>query len=123
MRGEIDVALEKDLEEQYVSIVAGETSVHAVFSRLSLEVHLFDYGSGSFLGGRIPPQYLRQIEFRIAILRDKLEYLGEAFCTEEEMRLASLAISRRSISAAGGAGQYLMPSCPWWEATEEAITE
>lgn len=48
------------------------------FSRLSLEVHLFDYGkTGHFWVDGY--EYLRQIEFRIAILRDKLEYLGEAF--------------------------------------------
>lgn len=77
----------------------GETVCTLFFSRLSLEVHLFDYGkTGHFWVDGY--EYLRQIEFRIAILRDKLEYLGEAFCTEEEMRLASLANFRRSISAA-----------------------
>lgn len=70
-------------------------------------------------------EYLRQIEFRIAILRDKLEYLGEAFCTEEEMRLASLANFPPLNFCCYPAvpDQYLVPSCPWWEATEEAITE
>ena len=28
-------------------------------------------------------EYLRQLEYRIAIARDKLEYLGEEFCTEK----------------------------------------
>ncbi len=42
--GEIDAALEKD-GEQYVLIVRqGETVCTLFFSRLSLEVHLFDYG-------------------------------------------------------------------------------
>lgn len=88
--GEIDAALEKD-GEQYVLIVRQKETVCTLFfSRLSLEVHLFDYGkTGHFWVDGY--EYLRQIEFRIAILRDKLEYLGEAFCTEEEMRLASLA--------------------------------
>ena len=36
-------------------------------------------------------EYLRQLEYRIAIIRDKLEYLGEEFCTEEEICLAHLA--------------------------------
>lgn len=76
--GEIDAALEKD-GEQYVLIVRqGETVCTLFFSRLSLEVHLFDYGkTGHFWVDGY--EYLRQIEFRIAILRDKLEYLGEAF--------------------------------------------
>ena len=94
------------------------------FSRLSLEVHLFDYGkTGHFWVDGY--EYLRQIEFRIAILRDKLEYLGEAFCTEKEMRLASLANFPPLNFCCYPAvpDQYLVPSCPWWEATEEAITE
>ena len=58
-------------------------------------------------------------------MRDKLEYLGEAFCTEEEMRLASLANFPPLNFCCYPAvpDQYLVPSCPWWEATEEAITE
>ena len=32
-----------------------------------------------------------RLSFRIAILRDKLEYLGEAFCRGKEINLASLA--------------------------------
>ena len=79
--GEIDAALEKD-GEQYVLIVRQKETVCTLFfSRLSLEVHLFDYGkTGHFWVDGY--EYLRQIEFRIAILRDKLEYLGEAFCSE-----------------------------------------
>ena len=67
--GEIDAALEKD-GEQYVLIVRqGETVCTLFFSRLSLEVHLFDYGkTGHFWVDGY--EYLRQIEFRIAILRD-----------------------------------------------------
>ena len=58
-------------------------------------------------------------------IADKLEYLGEAFCTEEEMRLASLANFPPLNFCCYPAvpDQYLVPSCPWWEATEEAITE
>ena len=35
-------------------------------------------------------EYLRQLEYRLAILRDKYDYLGEEYCTEEEKRLAAL---------------------------------
>ena len=75
--GEIDAALEKD-GEQYVLIVRqGETVCTLFFSRLSLEVHLFDYGkTGHFWVDGY--EYLRQIEFRIAILRDKLEEIAAA---------------------------------------------
>ena len=36
-------------------------------------------------------EYLRQLEYRIAILRDKLDYLGENSCNANERELASLA--------------------------------
>ena len=87
--GEIDAALEKD-GEQYVLIVRQKETVCTLFfSRLSLEVHLFDYGkTGHFWVDGY--EYLRQIEFRIAILRDKLEYLGE----------------HRGRNASGIAGQF-----------------
>ena len=35
-------------------------------------------------------EYLRQLEYRIAILRDKLDYLGEESCSTEERELAAL---------------------------------
>ena len=122
--GELDAALEKD-GEQYVLIVRqGDTVCTLFFKRLSLEVHLFDYGrTGHFwIDGY---EYLRQIEFRIAILRDKLEYLGEAFCTEEEIRLSALAEFPPLNFCCYPAvpSKYLVPSCPWWETTEEAIAE
>ena len=57
---------------------------------LDLEVYLYNYGEiGHFW---VPGyEYLRQLEYRIAIARDKLEYLGEEFCTEEERALVQLA--------------------------------
>lgn len=35
-------------------------------------------------------EYLRQLEYKIAILGDKWEYLGEDCCSEEEKKLAVL---------------------------------
>ena len=35
-------------------------------------------------------EYLRQLEYKIAILGDKWEYLGETCCSEEEKQLAFL---------------------------------
>lgn len=97
--GEIDAALEKD-GEQYVLIVRQKETVCTLFfSRLSLEVHLFDYGkTGHFWVDGY--EYLRQIEFRIAILRDKLEYLGERSAPRKKCVWHRWPISRRSISAA-----------------------
>ncbi len=35
-------------------------------------------------------EYLRQLEYRLAIMRDKYDYLGEEYCTPEERKLAML---------------------------------
>ena len=78
-------------ENQYVlSVWQGENVVTLFFENLELEVHLYNYGEiGHFW---VPGyEYLRQLEYRIAIARDKLEYLGEEFCTEEEIKLVQLA--------------------------------
>ena len=78
-------------ENQYVlSVWQGENVVTLFFENLELEVHLYNYGEiGHFW---VPGyEYLRQLEYRIAIARDKLEYLGEEFCTEEEGKLVQLA--------------------------------
>lgn len=70
--------------------MAGENVVTLFFRMLDLEVYLYNYGEiGHFW---VPGyEYLRQLEYRIAIARDKLEYLGEEFCTEEERALVQLA--------------------------------
>ena len=35
-------------------------------------------------------EYLRQLEYKISILRDKLDYLGEKYCNDLEKELANL---------------------------------
>lgn len=90
--GEIDAALEKD-GEQYVLIVRQKETVCTLFfSRLSLEVHLFDYGkTGHFWVDGY--EYLRQIEFRIAILQ------GQA-------GIPRRGVLHRGRNASGIAGQF-----------------
>ena len=78
-------------EDEYILVVwQGENVVTLFFQDLDLDVHLYNYGEiGHFW---VPGyEYLRQLEYRIAIARDKLEYLGEEFCTEEEQSLVQLA--------------------------------
>ena len=36
-------------------------------------------------------EYLRQLEYTFAILRDKREYLGDRYCNRREQKLAALA--------------------------------
>ena len=88
--GELKADLEKR-GNQYILIVHQGNSVFTVFFRdLDLETHLFNYGkTGHFWVKEY--EYLRQLEYRIAILRDKREYLGKEFCTEEEEKLSYLA--------------------------------
>ena len=68
----------------------GDNAVTLLFENLDLEVHLYNYGEIAHFW--VPGyEYLRQLEYRIAILRDKCEYLGPEYCTPEERRLAHLA--------------------------------
>ena len=42
------------------------------------------------ISGKKTYEYLRTIEYRLAIPSgDKYDYLGEAYCTEEEIKLAA----------------------------------
>ena len=85
---------EKEKDEipgpRYVLVVhQGETVVTVFFEALSLEVNCYDYGEvGHFwMKGW---EYLRLLEYRLAILRDKRDYLGESFCSREEVALSEL---------------------------------
>lgn len=88
--GELESSLSYNGKE-YVLIVSQEDSVVTMFfENIKLEVHLYDYGEiGHFWVKNY--EYLRQLEYQIAILRDKLQYLGEEYCTQEEQKLSTLA--------------------------------
>ena len=88
--GELDYSLSREDQGYVLSVWQGKNVVTLFFRKLELEVHLYNYGEiGHFWVKGY--EYLRQLEYRIAIIRDKLEYLGEEFCTEEEICLAHLA--------------------------------
>ena len=79
------------MKTSYALIVhQGDSVVTLFFEDLTLENHYYDYSQiGHFwMKGY---EYLRQLEYRIAILRDKLDYLGENSCNANERELASLA--------------------------------
>lgn len=89
--GELEFSLSHDekKEEYVLSVWQGDSVVTVLFQRLELEVHLYQYGETAHFW--VPGyEYLRQLEYRIAIMRDKLDYLGEEFCTEGERKLAML---------------------------------
>lgn len=124
--GELEASLEcqDDPEKPYLLIVRqGDSVVTLFFKNLRLECHLYDYGKiGHFWVSGY--EYLRQLEYRIAILRDKCEYLGEEFCTEEERKLASLAhfppLNHTNYPAVPE--NYLVPQEEPWVPSELAIS-
>ena len=92
--GEFEGSVEKadrDLcEAEYILVIHQGRNVFTVFFEdILLETHLYNYGElGHFWVKGY--EYLRQLEYKIAILGDKWEYLGEDCCSEEEKKLASL---------------------------------
>ena len=94
--GELSASLDKEEtdntdaegEEKGRYILAvhqGDTVCTLFFKDISLECELYDYGEiGHFWVKGY--EYLRQLEYKIAILGDKWEYLGEDCCSEEEKK-------------------------------------
>ena len=92
--GEFEGSVEKadwDLcEAEYILVIHQGQNVFTVFFEdILLETQLYNYGE---LGHFWVKGYenLRVMEYQIAILRDKYEYLGEKYCTEQERKLAML---------------------------------
>lgn len=104
-------------------IYQDDSVVTLFYQSLSVEVHLYNYGEiGHFWVEGY--EYLRQLEYRIAILRDKLEYLGPEFCTPTEQKLAMLEqfppLNYCCYPAVPD--QYIVPKDNPWQPSEEAIT-
>ena len=123
MKGTLDASVTYENGE-YVLVVHQDDSVVTLFYQsLSVEVHLYNYGEiGHFWVEGY--EYLRQLEYRIAILRDKLEYLGPEFCTPTEQKLAMLEqfppLNYCCYPAVPD--QYIVPKDNPWQPSEEAIT-
>lgn len=122
--GEMSAQLDQN-GEQYILVIRQRDTVCTIFfGNLTLESHLFDYsGTGHFWVKGY--EFLRQLEYRIAILRDKREYLGEKYCTEDEIKLSYLAefppLNYCSYPAVPD--KYLVPSYEWWKVSEQALNE
>lgn len=78
-------------KKKYVLTVhQGESVCTLLFTGLKEEVSLYNYGEiGHFWVKGY--EYLRQLEYTFAILRDKREYLGDRYCNRREQKLAALA--------------------------------
>lgn len=123
--GEIEAELsvpEKQGEEYVLVVHQGNSVVTIFFKDLGEEVHLYDYGEiGHFWVKEY--EYLRQIEYKIAIIRDKLDYLGEKYCSPTEQKLAQLAefppLNYCCYPAVSEA--YIVPREHPWVPSEEAL--
>lgn len=122
--GELEAQLDKSEGRYVLAVYQGDAVCTLFFRDFELEVHLYDYsGTGHFWVKGY--EYLRQLEYRIAILRDKREYLGEKYCTEQELKLSHLAefppLNYCSYPAVPD--KYLVPSYDWWKVSDKAIKE
>lgn len=122
-QGELQASMTRQ-DGRYVLVVKQDDTVLTLFFEdLELEVHLYEYAyTGHFWVKEY--EYLRQLEYRLAILRDKYDYLGEAYCTEEEIKLASLVdfppLNYCCYPAVPE--KYIVPREDPWTPSEEAIT-
>ena len=87
--GELLADLSRQGAEYILVVHQGDTVVTVFFETLKFEMHLYDYSEiGHFWVEGY--EYLRQIEYRLAILRDKYEYIGGNSCNLLEKKLAVL---------------------------------
>ena len=81
-QGQLQASMNRQADGYVLVVRQGATVLTLFFEDLDLEVHLYEYAyTGHFWVKKY--EYLRQLEYRLAILRDKRDYLGEEYCTEE----------------------------------------
>ena len=125
--GEFEGSLERTdrdvCEAEYILVIHQGQNVFTVFFEdILLETHLYNYGE---LGHFWVEGYenLRVMEYQIAILRDKYEYLGEKYCTEQERKLAMLRDfpPLNYLFYPAVPEKYIVPADNPWEVTAEAL--
>ncbi len=120
--GRIWIDVTGDGERKILFLHQEENIVSIFFDDLEFEYHLYDYSRvGHFWVDGY--EYLRQLEFKIAILGDKYEYIGEEVCSEVERDLAQLVnfppLSYLFYPAVSE--KYIVPRENPWYVSEEAI--
>ena len=120
--GELDATLSQEDGEYVLVVYQGETVVTIFFRDLQLEVNLYNYGDvGHFWVKGY--EYLRILEYRLAILSDKCEYLGEKAASDTERKLAKLVhfppLNYTCYPAVPA--KYIVPMEDPWNPTEEAM--
>ena len=120
--GELDATLEKQGQKYVLSVHQGDTVVTLFFENLIQENHFYEYGTIAHFWVK-KYEYLRQLEYRLAILRDKYDYLGEKSCNEKEKQLAQLVdfppLNYCCYPAVPA--KYIVPRENPWEPSEEAL--
>lgn len=120
--GELDATLSQEDGEYVLIVYQGETVVTIFFQDLQLEVNLYNYGDvGHFWVKGY--EYLRILEYRLAILNDKCEYLGEEAASDTERKLAKLVhFPPLNYSCYPAVPEkYIVPMEDPWSPAEEAI--
>ena len=120
--GALTWSMSRDAARYVLVVRQGDNAVTLLFENLDLEVHLYNYGEIAHFW--VPGyEYVRQLEYRIAILRDKCEYLGPEYCTPEERRLAHLAYFPPLNYCCYPAvpAKYIVPIPDPWNPSEEAL--
>ena len=120
--GMLDATLSKEEETYILTVWQDDQALTIFFKQLELEVHLYEYGEVAHFW--VPGyEYLRLLEYQIAILRDKYDYLGENYCTDIEKKLAQLAdfppLNDTCYPAVPE--KYLVPRVNGWRPTKAAI--
>lgn len=89
--GEISLYLEARQKDYRLSICQQQKYFSTlIFSDITYECHLYQYGK---VGHFWIPKYedLRQLEYRVGLIREKFDYCGEEYCNDKEKRLVNLA--------------------------------
>ena len=120
--GELEATLEKQGQKFVLIVHQGDTVVTLFFENLIQENHFYEYGTIAHFWVK-KYEYLRQLEYRLAILRDKYDYLGEKSCNEKEKQLAHLVdfppLNYCCYPAVPA--KYIVPRENPWEPSEDAL--
>ncbi len=88
--GELEAELSIQEDGRYVLVVVqGDSVCTILFRNLSMQVFSYNYGKTGHVWMK-GSEELRQLEYWAAILQSKRRYLGEEFCSAEELRIADL---------------------------------
>ena len=87
--GELGTRLDRGEKRSSLVVHQGHNVFTIFFETLEVEYELYNYGEICHFWVK-GYEYLRQLEYRLAIMRDKYDYLGGEYCTPEERKLAML---------------------------------